>query len=71
MIILISSSNACGQNYVTNLLVEGDGVAKEGVDDVGVVVELLVDHEAEENSVADDLSITGSAFSMALQKHRR
>ena len=30
------------------LLVEGDGGAEEGVDDVGVVVELLVHHEAED-----------------------
>ena len=29
-------------------LVEGDGVAQEGVDDVGVVVELLVHHEGED-----------------------
>ena len=31
-----------------HLLVEGDGVAEEGVDDVWVVVQLLVDHEGED-----------------------
>lgn len=29
-------------------LVEGDGVAEEGVDHIGIVVELLVDHEAKD-----------------------
>ena len=28
-------------------MVERDRVAEEGVDDIGVVVELLVDHESE------------------------
>jgi hypothetical protein len=33
-------------------LVEGNGGTKKGVDDVGVVVKLLVDHEGEASSLA-------------------
>jgi hypothetical protein len=33
---------------INHLLVEWDGGAKKGVDDVRIVVELLVDHEGED-----------------------
>ena len=34
---------------INHLLVEGNGVTKEGVDDIGIVVQLLVDHEGEDS----------------------